>query len=227
MTTFYDSLEAGHDYHSAKSGNFIQRYWHSKKFEYMRQAAGIKATDRVLDVGCGSGAFLESLPPCKKKGIDNSIGQLGFAKKLGLDVIQSEANQLPIPDNSMDVVFSSELIEHIPLETGQQMIKEFFRVLTPGGKVVLTTPNYRSLWPIIEEVWSRTGSIDYRKIHLTHYSKKRIQAEFQQAGFSKIQVNSFFLLAPFISFVPHFAEKWGVIENKINKGSLLLVVAHK
>ncbi len=228
MSSFYDTLRPGHDYHSVKQGNVIQRYWHAQKFGYMRQSVNITPEMVVVDVGCGSGAFLETLPPCQKHGVDHSVEQLAFARKLGLTVVQSEADALPFSDGSVDVVFSSELIEHIPREKGEKMIEEFYRILRPGGKVVLTTPNYYSLWPAIEELWSRTGPIDYRKIHITHYTRKKITNLFRENGFQKMRVKTFFLISPFLCFVPVLAKWVSVIENKlINRGALLWVVAQK
>lgn len=50
----------------------------------------------------------------------------------------------PFPDSSVDYIFSEQMIEHIPLESGQAMLKECYRVLKPGGKIRTATPNL--LW---------------------------------------------------------------------------------
>ena len=62
--------------------------------------------------------------------------------------IQSIGELLPLPDNSFDCLILSEVIEH--LEAPQVSIREATRVLRPGGRLLLTTPNYRSFWPIME-----------------------------------------------------------------------------
>jgi predicted SAM-dependent methyltransferase len=47
----------------------------------------------------------------------------------------------PIPDGSMDYVFSEHMIEHVTFQDGQSMLKECFRVLKKGGKIRLSTPD--------------------------------------------------------------------------------------
>jgi len=47
----------------------------------------------------------------------------------------------PLPDKSFQIVFSEQVIEHVSLEDGKAMVKESFRILAPGGKVRIATPN--------------------------------------------------------------------------------------
>jgi predicted SAM-dependent methyltransferase len=47
----------------------------------------------------------------------------------------------PIPDGSIDIIFAEQLIEHLSLDDGRKMLRECYRVLKPGGKVRLATPN--------------------------------------------------------------------------------------
>jgi len=51
----------------------------------------------------------------------------------------------PIPDNSLDFIFSEHTIEHIPYAGGRAMLAECYRVLRPGGVVRISTPNLRTL----------------------------------------------------------------------------------
>jgi predicted SAM-dependent methyltransferase len=61
-------------------------------------------------------------------------------------VIQLDATQpFPFDDNTFDYVFSEHMIEHIPFEGGLSMIKESYRVLKPGGKIRLSTPDLKFL----------------------------------------------------------------------------------
>jgi len=50
---------------------------------------------------------------------------------------------IPFPDNSVDFVYSSHLLEHMPYEAGQQILSEAMRVLKPGGTVSVCVPNAR------------------------------------------------------------------------------------
>jgi predicted SAM-dependent methyltransferase len=57
----------------------------------------------------------------------------------------------PLPDESFDYVFSEHMIEHISLEEGYFMIGECFRVLKPGGKIRIATPNIRFLYSLLAD----------------------------------------------------------------------------
>jgi predicted SAM-dependent methyltransferase len=55
----------------------------------------------------------------------------------------------PFPDNTFHYVFSENMIEHIPWEGGLNMLKESYRVLAPGGKIRVITPNLTKLFNLI------------------------------------------------------------------------------
>jgi SAM-dependent methyltransferase len=65
---------------------------------------------------------------------------------ISLDVIYLDATQpFPLPDNSLDYIFSEHQIEHIGYDESQFMLRECFRVLRPGGRIRITTPNLQFL----------------------------------------------------------------------------------
>lgn len=103
---------------------------------------------RLLDFGCGGGRYLkmfsQSIPKENLVGVEvleervNQVREQGFrAEKLDPD-----RAHLPFPDASFDIVFSSNVIEHIPNPLYKEYLKEVNRVLVPGGRFVLGTPNY-------------------------------------------------------------------------------------
>lgn len=103
--------------------------------------------DRILDVGCGTGALLHALSvsssPCsapgRLTGIDPSREMLEVALvKLGPSVrlVQGSAEDLPFPDGAFDIVVSTSVFHY--LRRPRQALQEIKRVLCPGGRVVIT-----------------------------------------------------------------------------------------
>ena len=93
----------------------------------------------VLDVGCGNKPYEDLFKHCIYKGMDaTSVDALP-------DII-GDATDIPVESGTMDIVFSTQVIEHVP--EPQIMIQECKRVLKPGGFLILTGPFY---WPLHEE----------------------------------------------------------------------------
>lgn len=99
----------------------------------------------VLDVASGAG-YGTNLIASKAKfvtGVDYSKDAIEYSQNLykskNLEFICGDAQNLPIKDKSVDVVISLETIEH--LKEPEQFVKEVKRVLKPGGKFIVSTPN--------------------------------------------------------------------------------------
>jgi len=100
----------------------------------------------VLDYGCGDGKFTNTLVKAnalKVFGIDISQNAIGFARKLVpmADFMVSNGGRLEYSDNYFDVIFSLDVIEHIPDNDRESVLVELKRALKPGGKLILTIPS--------------------------------------------------------------------------------------
>lgn len=100
--------------------------------------------NNVLDLGCGDGAWINILKKSGRNviGVDISIKSLHIAKNASDLLICSDAHFLPFESNSFDAIIMIEVIEH--LSNPILALKEVHRVLTNGGRLILTTPN--GLW---------------------------------------------------------------------------------
>ena len=128
--------------------------WHRLVLEHMDAGRDLKGK-RVLEIACGRGGFAARLagmtqPPPKLVASDLSTAALvkgkAFAKQASLQTIvweAGDAQMLGHPDASFDTVISCETIEHVP--EPRAALAEFARVLKPGGRLFLTTPNYMGL----------------------------------------------------------------------------------
>ena len=115
--------------------------------------------ERVLDVGCGAGtdslvAAQMVAPYGRVTGIDMTPQMLAKARRaageMGLDNVEfaeAEAEQLPFPDESFDVIISNGVIDLIPDKDA--VFSEFRRVLRPGGRIQVADVTIQN--PVSEE----------------------------------------------------------------------------
>eukprot|EP00747_Dinoflagellata_sp_TGD_P156806 gnl/TRDRNA2_/TRDRNA2_177691_c2_seq1.p1 gnl/TRDRNA2_/TRDRNA2_177691_c2~~gnl/TRDRNA2_/TRDRNA2_177691_c2_seq1.p1 ORF type:complete len:557 (-),score=96.54 gnl/TRDRNA2_/TRDRNA2_177691_c2_seq1:35-1705(-) len=109
------------------------------------------ASQRLLDVGCGTGSFLEFMLGKVREvvGVDASDGMLTQArarpalKKHNVQLSLCSANKLAFPDASFDGVISNQVIHHFPAEDNYKFLEEYiaeaYRVLKVGGKIIINT----------------------------------------------------------------------------------------
>lgn len=125
--------------------------WHRLVKSHLSAEADL-AGRRVLEIGCGRGGFacwLATVPngPAKIVAADFAITAVAkgqqFAAEKGLSGIQWEVGDIQAlahPDNIFDTIISCETIEHVT-DPGKAL-RELARVLKPGGRLFVTTPNY-------------------------------------------------------------------------------------
>ncbi|MBN8923492.1 MAG: methyltransferase domain-containing protein [Rhodanobacter sp.] len=117
--------------------------------EWVRNAGAGTEEAPVLDVGCGRGEWLELLRDngLVGRGIDLNRIFIDACKGYGLDVTEGDAVKVlsSLPDKSVGAVTSMHLVEHLPFNVLIVMLDEMWRVLQPGGVLVLETPNPENL----------------------------------------------------------------------------------
>jgi ubiquinone/menaquinone biosynthesis C-methylase UbiE len=106
---------------------------------------------KILDVGCGDGtyAYVLSKLGAVVSGQDLSETQIehantrkyGASNELKGEFICGDATKLKFESNTFDCVFSADFFEHIDKSTKQEVLREIYRVLIPGGILVIKTPN--------------------------------------------------------------------------------------
>ena len=139
----------------------------------------------VLDIGCGRGEFLALLQGGDRRplGLDLSDSMLDEARERGLSCLKADALEFlkERPDASLDAVFSSQVIEHFHPEYLRRVIAECFRVLTPGGLLLLETINPLSLFAL-----SRIYFLDPTHQRPLHPEYMRYLLE--NSGFSAVEI---------------------------------------
>lgn len=137
-------------------------------------------------------------------------------------------NSLSIADETFDVIVSPEVIEH--LENPRAVVREWWRLLRPGGTLIFSTPNnesWRSLFSLIVQGHFVAFVDTCYPAHITPMVRKDIERILNEFGFSKPK----FVFTD-VGGIPKFpAYKWQSISLGLLKGlrfsDNLIVVCHK
>ena len=97
-------------------------------------------------------------------------------------LVAGSLTHLPFRDRAFRQIVCSEVIEHVPRD--EVHLAEFHRVLTPGGTLVLGTPDYSSwIWNAIKWIYGFYCPGGYADEHINHYTEKGLRAELEANGF--------------------------------------------
>ena len=124
--------------------------------------------------------------PSRRIGIDRDRDALRFAVRQTARLLQSDALVLPVRNGSVDVVSAFDILEH--LEHDLAALREFNRVMRPGGHCIVTVPAFHLLWSEHDEV----------NQHRRRYRASELRAGFTAAGIEVIRCSYFnaLLFAP-------------------------------
>lgn len=128
---------------------------------------------RLLDVGCGTGFFLEAAATrYQVSGLDPSPQAVEFCRDRGLaEVCEGVVGDLGGLTAKYDAVTFFDVLEHLPDDIGALLLAR--RVLRPGGRVFVSVPAHQWLWSHHDEVHG----------HQRRYTKSLLRARLTAAGF--------------------------------------------
>ena len=164
----------------AREGNPIRRLWHVSKFErvldHLPQPSDPHAESSILDIGCFAGTFLSLVPQdrfSRQLGVDILPAQIDYANPHGTPFRSfrhvPSITHLRDIEGHFDCVTLIEVIEHLTAAEIHALFSELARLIRPGGKLVLTTPNYLSCWPLLEVILNRMSEVSYEEQHITRF----------------------------------------------------------
>jgi ubiquinone/menaquinone biosynthesis C-methylase UbiE len=157
-------------------------WWFVSRRELVVEMVGrlpLPRASRIVDVGCGSGATAAALHRFGAvTGVDMSPLALDYCRRRGLDrLMQGMAEALPLADVSADVIVATDILEH--LDDDLAALREFRRVLRPGGYAVITVPAYRMLW----------SEHDEALMHRRRYVAGQLGRRVAEAGFETVKLS--------------------------------------
>jgi SAM-dependent methyltransferase len=223
----------------------FEKYYAGRKFSdaLYRDAINryLSRGDRLLDAGCGT-----YMKFCKE--LANGVAAVGIDLESTLETnnrhspfgVRGDLNKLPFASDHFDMVISRSVVEH--LSDPELVFREFSRVLRPGGKLVIVTPNkydYVSLIAAVTPYWlhrslvSRIFQVPADDVYPTLYKANTASAlskALMQAGFKKCELSTINHYPAYLMFSP-VLFRMGILYERLTsleifrslRGSILCV----
>jgi 2-polyprenyl-3-methyl-5-hydroxy-6-metoxy-1,4-benzoquinol methylase len=203
-----DAIHISGDYQARalSSERAAQRFWHEAKFRLIERVAMPGKGDRVLDAGCGSGTISHFLSTYAGDvtGVDSNPSAIRFAREAfkapNLQFRLGQFDDLR-SGKPFDRIYCIEVIEHLYEHQVADVLGLFHELTNPGGELFLTTPNYRSAWPLIEWLLDKFALVAtlQEAQHVTRFTKGKLSEVCERAGWKVRCIGTFNGVSPFIA----------------------------
>lgn len=209
--------KSGHGKDIFLSGEYVQHFtpddkrnpfykiYRQKKQDTVNIINKLNNSKRVLDVGGGMGRLSLALAQSVKNMVvltDISVDMLKLAMSSSnggnrIDTVNADAHNLPFPDSSFDVVVGLDLLCH--LERPEKSLREFRRVLTDNGTLILDSTNSNPLWALFYPRYMGKNPLNWIKIMkfkgvlpgwekiVRHYPGEKFLSLLNDAGFTVVR----------------------------------------
>jgi len=209
MSEFWDAnLDSGYYDSIVKEGlknrRGVQSFWHITTLRLVSEYL-IPNTNH-LDYACGPGTLVGLFSQTKSIGVDISEKQIKFANKN-----YSHKGEFKLVNNfdfsknlnKFDVVTVLGLLEFLNEDEIIDLISKINQTLKPGGRIVLTTPNFSGFMKVLEVILNRFGKVDYSDQHINKLDSKSILNIFSENFDFNIKIRNFLNISIFFSIFSH------------------------
>jgi SAM-dependent methyltransferase len=143
-------------------------YYQDEKEEYNYANNYIKASDTVLEIGCGKGAFSQKIKSLDYTGLEFSKQAVQFASELRLNILNESIEEHSIKNSEVyDVVCSFQVLEHVAMP--KSFIKSCIQCLKPGGLLIYSIPSADSFVTFFNDI------LNLPPHHVTWYSDESLE----------------------------------------------------
>ncbi len=148
--------------------------------------AGRREYQRLVDLGGGEGYFAAIFGRARYKVVVDAVAPaLAVAKSRGLVVVQGDARRIPLVDGGCDLIFLSDVLEHVPPSDVSVVLQEAARVMKAGGALLVNTSCYglylrRRLRRA--PAGERLDLDDVKDGHLSRLTRLELEAAIKAAG---------------------------------------------
>jgi SAM-dependent methyltransferase len=146
--------------------SLVWRFGQERRLELIRRYAPLEGR-RVLVDGCGVGMYVGRIAQYASyvAGIDIDYEYVATGARTLPNLAVAAAEALPFPEGAFDVVLLHEVLEHV--HDDRQAVREAWRVLSPGGRIVIFVPN--RLYPFETHGFYWRGRYHFGNIPLINY----------------------------------------------------------
>ncbi|MEK7091930.1 MAG: class I SAM-dependent methyltransferase [Patescibacteria group bacterium] len=209
-------------YQGNKAKDLSQSPLPGKQAPILEALVVAKPGGRLLDIGCSNGQFMywareRGLNPV---GVELNSGTAEIAQRNGLEVFIGTLDQAHFPDQSFDLIFLGDLIEHV--SDPRMIIKECQRLLSPGGFLAIITPNLDCFWS--KSTWQlyRWFKIPWASLtpphHLCQFSTGNLSQLLASEGFS---IERTWYHGPGLKYELGMTHLWGAYKRSRKFGALI------
>ncbi|MDI6779052.1 MAG: class I SAM-dependent methyltransferase [Bacteroidota bacterium] len=161
----------------------------NEHFEIIKKYSSKQIKIKYLDVGSGPGSLvkLASDNGWEASGLEISKWAVDYAKKNNVNVIEGTLDGVKFIDESFDVISMFDVLEH--LSDPYNNIGEIFRILKPGGVLVIETPNTSGFFARF--LYKQNSEIVKPRAHICLYSPFTIKFLFSSFKFARVNITTF------------------------------------
>jgi len=209
----YTSIPLGFYDEIAKKKKGMRSFWHHLKFQRIKDYIETTNSTTMIDYGCFCGTFLGSFDDTKIKeqyGLDILQDQIDYANKTYATNYRKfmviDEFKKNYPDKKVDVITIVEVIEHLEINQITEILQFATKTVNSGGKFILTTPNYSSMWPVLEWILNKVSDVNYEEQHITRFKYGNIEKKLRNMdeSFSNNFTTDFVTTSH--SFTPYVAQ---------------------
>jgi SAM-dependent methyltransferase len=144
MTETAQELQSIYHRRFSETAAYRNRVWQVLTASFFKRWIAIDAT--VLDLGCGYGEFINNIRSGRKYAMDLNPDAANRVSS-GVELLKQDCSSpWPLPDNTLDVVFTSNFFEHLPDKASlRRTLAQAARCLKAGGRLIALGPNIKYL----------------------------------------------------------------------------------
>ncbi|HZL54568.1 MAG TPA: class I SAM-dependent methyltransferase [Solirubrobacteraceae bacterium] len=181
---------------------YFERLWSElpdtppERFQARRDflIASLHPGSRVLDVGCGAGWFCEALEAggFEAVGVDVAGEAIRRARERcpSVEFALVAEHELPYADGSFDAAWLGETLEHV--QDGIALLEEIHRVIKPGGRLIVTTPDHGRLLRLRLGLSTRAFEEHFepRSDHVRFFTQRTLRTLLETCGYGELDIHA-------------------------------------